>query len=116
MSWLKAGMAYPARTRLGPTDSKIPMLTPPSIAPTMLPMPPSTAEVKALIPGRNPEKKLRLGNTSPHNPPATPAMAPPTANTLTIVPLTSIPISAAVSGSSATARIDFPVLVRSTNK
>ncbi len=86
------------------------------MAPTMLPIPPSTAAVKALMPGKNPLKKLMVGKTSVHSAPATPAMAPPTAKTLTMVLSTLMPIRAAVSGSSATARIARPVLVFSTKK
>ena len=53
-------------------------------------------------------------NMRPHRIPPTPAMAPPTANVVTMVRLTSIPISEAISLSSATARMARPVLVRST--
>ncbi|MBS1265813.1 MAG: hypothetical protein MAG471_01671 [Acidimicrobiaceae bacterium] len=43
-----------------------------------------------------------------------PAIAPPTANVVTIVRFTLMPMRAAISLSSATARIALPVLVRST--
>ena len=46
--------------------------------------------------------------------PATPAIAPPTANVVTMMRLTLIPMRAAISLSSATARIALPVFVRST--
>ena len=53
-------------------------------------------------------------NMRPQRIPPTPAMAPPTANVVTMVRFTSIPMSEAISLSSATARIALPVLVRST--
>ena len=54
------GSPMPVRSSAGPTDCRRPSRKPPSAAPPMLPMPPSTAAVNAAIPGRNPMKKLHL--------------------------------------------------------
>ncbi len=48
--------------------------------------------------------------------PATPASIPPSANVMTITRLTLMPMRAAISLSSATARIDLPVLVLATKR
>ena len=77
-------------------------------------MPPTTAALKALMPGRKPVVWITLRNRIPHRIPASPAMAPPTANTLTMVRFTLMPMRAAISASSATARIALPPLVCST--
>ena len=77
-------------------------------------MPPMTAAVKALMPGRKPVMWVTLRKSRPQRMPATPAIAPPTANVVTMVRLTLIPMRAAISLSSATARIALPVFVRST--
>ena len=77
-------------------------------------MPPTTAAVKALMPGRKPVMCVTLRKSRPQRIPPMPAMAPPTANVVTIVRLTLMPIRAAISLSSATARMALPVLVRST--
>jgi hypothetical protein len=66
--------------------------------------------VKALIPGKNPMKKLTCFATNAHNTPAAPASAPPTTNVVTITLSTLMPMSAAISLSSPTALIDRPVL------
>ena len=77
-------------------------------------MPPTTAALNALMPGRKPVEWITLRNRIPHRIPAIPAMAPPTAKTFTMVRFTSMPIRAAISASSATARIALPDLVRLT--
>ena len=51
------GTPNPVRNRFGPTCSSTPRRRPPSMAPMMLPMPPRTAAVKALMPGRKPMKQ-----------------------------------------------------------
>ena len=103
-----------SRITSGPTDSATPMESPPAMAPPRWPMPPTTAALKALIPGRKPVVWITLRNKIPHKMPANPAIAPPNANTFTMVRLTLMPISAAISASSATARMALPLLVRST--
>ena len=100
--------------RSGPSDSAKPIVTPPAIEPPRLPIPPTTAELKALIPGRKPVVCVILRNSKPQRTPAKPAIAPPTMNTCCIARFTLMPIKAAISGSSATARIALPDLVRST--
>src|SRR6185295_17722891 len=57
--------------------STIPITNPPSTAPRMLPIPPSTAAVKALMPARNPMWKSMAVKRTPWITPATPASAPP---------------------------------------
>src|SRR6266508_793519 len=114
LSWWAEGMPSPTSTMLGPNDSTEPSSRPPTTAPGMLPMPPRTAAVNALMPGRNPLKKCTFWNTSPNRKPAAPARAPPIAKTLAIVRSTLSPISRAISGSSATARMALPALVFST--
>ena len=57
---------------MGPTDSTSPRNMPPTMAPGMLPMPPRTAAVKALMPGMKPVKKLIWMNIRPKSTPATP--------------------------------------------
>ncbi len=54
---------------MGPTDSTSPRNMPPSMAPGMLPMPPSTAAVKALMPGMKPLKKLTWMKMRPKSTP-----------------------------------------------
>ena len=78
-------------------------------------MPPSTAEVNALMPGIKPIVPLMLRFHRPHITPATPAMRAPTMNVITIARFTSMPMRVATSLSSATARIDLPVRLRWMN-
>jgi hypothetical protein len=52
----------------------------------------------------------------PYSRPAMPAMNPPMANVITMIRLMSTPRSDAVSGSSATARMPWPVRVVLTNR
>ena len=99
---------------MGATDSADPRNRPPAMAPPMFPMPPTTAAVKALIPGRNPVMWCTLRNSSPQRIPPIPAMVPPTAKVTTMIRFTLMPMRAAISLSSATARMARPVLVRST--
>ena len=49
-------MPIPSRNSAGPTDSTTPRKKPPTIAPGMLPIPPSTAAQNALMPGKKPMK------------------------------------------------------------
>ena len=55
-SWYGAVMPIPSRNSAGPTDSTTPRKNPPTIAPGMLPIPPSTAAQNALMPGKKPMK------------------------------------------------------------
>ena len=107
-------MPNPSRNRQGPTDSNSPRSNPPSAAPGTLPMPPSTAAVNALRPGKNPMKKCTCRYINAYSTPAAPASAAPTAKVIMITRSTLIPISAATSLSSDTARMAFPILVRMT--
>ena len=76
---VRARDAQPGETRFGPMASITPRNKPPSIAPGILPMPPSTAAVKALMPGMKPMKKLTpWGRNTPLITPAEPAKKPPT--------------------------------------
>ena len=75
------------------------MSSPPSIAPGMLPMPPTTAAVKPLSPATKPMKWYTRWNTSPTMTPAAPASAEPMKNVTTITRSTSMPIIAAASRS-----------------
>ena len=60
-------------------------------------------------------KKLTCSNVRANSTPAMPARMPPITNVVTTMRSTSMPIRLAISWSSATARIDFPVFVRETN-
>jgi len=99
---------------VGPSASTSPRKKPPNIAPGMLPMPPSTAAVKAFRPGMKPARKLNDWLWKPIMTPAAPASSAPTANVMTMTWFTSTPISADVGLSSATARMARPVLDRCT--
>jgi hypothetical protein len=57
-SWFGESMPAPVRNRMGPRASKIPRRRPPIAAPGMLQIPPRTAEVNALIPGKTPIVKM----------------------------------------------------------
>ena len=90
------------------------MNIPPSIAPGMLPMPPTTAAVKPFKPAPKPMKWYTRWNTRPTITPAAPASAEPMKNAMTITRSTSMPIIAAASRSYAVARIAFPTRVYDT--
>ena len=114
-SWNADGTLKPSSSRKGAVDDSTPMIKPPAAAPPTLPMPPRTAAVNAVIPGTNPIVGRTDENVSPQSTPAIPASTPPITNVITIVRSTSIPMSAAISRSSETARIDRPVRLRATN-
>ncbi len=116
LSWLGDGMPKPSRIRNGASDSSRPSVSPPSMAPTMLPMPPSTAAVKALMPGRKPMVWLTWLKISVYRMPAAPASTPPMAKVMTMTRSTLMPIMAATSLFSLTARMARPVRVRSTKR
>ena len=85
------------------------------MAPRMLPMPPSTAAAKALMPGMKPIVLVKT-NAEPNRKPAAPASAPPMMNVREIVRSMSTPMSAAVGASSAVARMLRPSLVPETRR
>ena len=85
------------------------------MAPGMLPMPPSTAAVKAFRPGRKPIEKCTTEYVAPIITPATAASAAPIAKVWAITRLGFTPIRPATRGFSAVARIARPSLVRLTS-
>ena len=97
---------------LGPMASIRPRMSAPNMAPGMLPMPPSTAAVKAFRPGTKPLLNLTTVLWKPSITPAAPARADPSMKVMTMTALTSTPISDAVARSSATARMARPSFVR----
>ncbi len=92
-----------------------PTSSPPSIAPGMLPIPPTTAAVKPFRPARKPMKWKIWLNSSANMTPAAPASTEPMKNVQAITRSMSMPIIAAASRSNAVARIAFPSLVRATS-
>src|SRR5690606_20816722 len=68
-----------------------PSSTPPSMAPGMLPMPPSTAAVKALMPARKPMKGLSLPIARAMSTPPTAASMAPTTKVKEMILLVSMP-------------------------
>ena len=68
--------------------SMIPSKTPPSMAPGMEPMPPSTAAVKARMPGMEPVVGWSTGMEEHISTPATAASAEPMAKVMEMVLLT----------------------------
>ena len=102
----------PSRKSGGPIDSTTPRKKPPNIAPGMLPMPPSTAALNALMPGRKPDIEIDLlvDEAVEHAADAGHAGAEHEGEDDHLV-AESMPISAAASRSSDTARIAIPILV-----
>src|SRR5713101_5454112 len=96
--------------------SRTPSTSPPSMAPGMLPMPPSTAAVKALSPGMKPVYGLIRLYCTPKSTPAPPPMAPPMRKVREMMRLTLMPMSEAADWSSATARMALPILVLLTSE
>src|SRR6266853_862667 len=94
--------------------SRMPSTRPPSMAPGILPIPPSTAAVKALSPGMKPVYGLTRLYWTPKRTPAPPPIAPPMRKVSEIIRLTLMPMSEAAAWSSATARMALPILVRLT--
>ena len=85
------------------------------MAPGMLPMPPSTAAVKAFSPGMKPVYGLIRPYCTPNSTPAAPPMAPPIRKVSEMIRLTLMPIRLAAAWSSATARMAVPIFVRFTS-
>ena len=81
------GIPNPVRISGGPTAWSRPITNPPSAAPPMLPIPPSTAAVNAAIPGLNPIVNCTCSNVRANRTPAIPASTPPIANVVTIDPV-----------------------------
>ena len=96
-------------------DSARPISRPPSIAPGIEPMPPTTAAVNALSPAMNPMVFVTWLNSRPAMMPATPASAEPRKNVDAMMKFTLIPSISAASRSAATARICLPSFVRLTS-
>ena len=92
-----------------------PMRSAPSTAPVRLPIPPSTAAVKAMSPSWKPLSN-RTWYSRKNTRPATAASDPARKKVTEIVRLTSMPIIADASVSWATARIAFPCRVELTNQ
>ena len=84
---------------LAPYDSISPRAKPPMSAPRRLPIPPSTAAVKALIPSRNPMLYWVTSKKVPNSRAATPAISPPRMNVSTMTRSMFTPIRTAISGS-----------------
>ena len=95
-------------------DSATPISRPPSIAPGIEPIPPTTAAVNALSPAMNPIVAVTWLNSSPPMIPATPAKAEPRKNVAVMTKFTLMPSISAASRSAATARIRLPSLVNRT--
>ena len=87
---------------------------PPTIAPGIDPIPPTTAAVKPFRPARKPMKWKIWLKTSPYITPAAPASDDPMKNVDAITRSVSMPIIDAASRSYAVARIAFPNCVRAT--
>ena len=77
-------------------------------------MPPMMTTQKALTTAHSPIVGS-IVNMAPSRPPATPAMADPTANVIANTRFTGMPMSAAASRFRATARIAIPQRVRRMN-
>ena len=74
-----------------------PMSRPPSTAPAVLPMPPSTAAMKHLMPGMEPMVGLMRVYFMPHMMAPTPASAEPMKKVMAMVRFRSMPMSRAAS-------------------
>src|ERR1051326_179743 len=100
--------------RLPPTKaSMMPIISPPTTAPGTLPMPPSTAAMKALSPGMIPISGSIFGYDRPKRLPATAASDEPITNVVEITRSTGMPISDAISKLYDTARMARPNFVPS---
>ena len=93
-----------------------PTTSPPSIAPGMLPIPPTTAAVKPFSPARNPMKWNTWLKSKPNITPAAPARNEPKKKVDAITRSVSMPIIDAASRSYDVARIALPTRVRATRK
>ncbi|OLE17330.1 MAG: hypothetical protein AUG88_07205 [Actinobacteria bacterium 13_1_20CM_4_68_12] len=91
-----------------------PIRKPPSTAPGMLPIPPTTAAVKPFNPAVKPISEKIWPKTSPNMTPPAAASADPRKNVKEITRSMLIPIISAASRSNDVARIAFPVRVRET--
>ena len=89
-------------------DSTRPITMPPSTAPGIMPMPPSTAETKAFRPSREPMVVYTLGYWAMYISAATAARPEPTAKVSRMVWLTLMPINVAAALSSDTQRMARP--------
>ena len=87
------------------------MISPPIMAPVMLPIPPSTAATNALSPGMIPISGSMRGYMSETRMPPAPASAEPSAKVSMMIRSVLIPISLAASRLNDTARIALPVFV-----
>src|ERR1051325_2089870 len=97
---------------LPPTKaSTMPIVSPPTTAPGTLPMPPSTAAMKALSPGMIPISGSIFGYERPKRMPATAASAEPMTNVVEMTRSTGMPISDAISKLYDTARMARPNFV-----
>ena len=95
--------------------SMMPSRMPPMNAPGIEPMPPNTAAVNALMPGREPVVGIRVGYAEHSSTPAIAARPEPMAKVMEMVVLTLMPISWAAPLSSETARIAVPTLLLPVN-
>lgn len=93
------------------STSENPRIKPPRTAPLTLPMPPITAAIKHFKPGTTPMRGNTDGYFMHHKIAPTAASAEPMAKVEEITPLILIPMSLAVSQSTATARMAIPILV-----
>src|SRR6201985_1969835 len=84
-------------------DSATPITSPPSIAPGIEPIPPTTAAVNALSPAMNPIVLVTWLNSSPPMIPATPARAEPRKNVAVMTKFTLIPSISAATRAAPTA-------------
>jgi len=91
--------------------SDIPKIKPPSIAPGILPIPPTTAAINAFKPGIIPIVGTICGNLRLHKIPPTAARAEPIIKVTEIALLTPTPINLEVSISRDIALIAKPVFV-----
>src|SRR5919108_409960 len=97
------------------TFSITPRMRPPASAPLIEPIPPRTAAVNALMPGRKPIFHCDRPKAMPKRRPAAPASSPPMKNVTVTMRSMFTPMRAAASGSCAVARSARPVRVRRTN-
>ncbi|KEA43050.1 hypothetical protein CR64_04000 [Pseudomonas aeruginosa] len=99
-----------------PKASATPSSRPPSMAPGMLPMPPSTAAVNALIPARKPIPGLITPYCMPSSTAATAARAAPMTKVRAMMLLLLIPSRLVIFRSSAQARQARPRREREMNR
>ena len=100
---------YCAEMKAAAKVSARPSSTPPSMAPGMLPIPPSTAAVKALMPAMKPMKGLSLPMVMAMSTPPTAASTAPSTKVKEMTRFVSMPSSRAICMSCEQAREARPM-------